>query len=157
MYEVCSLLLNTQKTSVKKTVIDSCWRSSGTSRSVHFTAWAPQQSSLPCHFLHPLLLLLWGLLVMVRPASLLFTTGRLTNSQNIFQDGQEAMAIIAVSALHTLYCSFSSPCKVCWSPSWPISLKAADPCEEWRKSFESKHHGPERVLWQSLASHSPLS
>jgi hypothetical protein len=40
------------------------------------------------------------------PATLLFAPGRPTNIENIVQDGQKAVAVIAVIAWHILDCSF---------------------------------------------------
>ncbi len=36
------------------------------------------------------------------------------------------------------------------------SWRTSCPCEEWCELFWLTHHGPERVSWHSLASHSPL-
>jgi hypothetical protein len=44
-------------------------------------------------------ILLRGLWVRVRPGSLLFTSGRLTNSENVVKDRDETMAKIATNAL----------------------------------------------------------
>jgi hypothetical protein len=57
-------------------------------------------------FSHPLLLLIGGLLGEVWPANSLLTAGRLTNSENIVQDVQEDMAIIAMTTSHILHYPF---------------------------------------------------
>jgi hypothetical protein len=44
--------------------------------------------------------------VRVKPASLLFAPGKIANSENIVQDGQEMVAFIAMNTLHILTCSF---------------------------------------------------
>ncbi len=63
-------------------------------------------------------------------ATLLFVPGRPTNSENIVQDGQKAVAVIAVIAWHILHRCFFVSLLSSLIAQLADFLKAADPCEE---------------------------
>jgi hypothetical protein len=69
------------------------------------------------------------------PATLLFAPGGPTNIENIVQDGQKVVAVIAVIAWHILDRSFFVSLLSSLIAQLADFLKAADPCEELRELF----------------------
>ncbi len=92
----------------------------------------------------------------MRPASSLFAPGHLSNSENVVSDCQRIAAAIASAASHILNRSFFISKENRFSPTWPTSLRASPFSWERRKLFWPTRHGPEKVSWHSLASHSPI-
>jgi hypothetical protein len=73
--------------------------------------------------------------VRVRVASILFTPGQRTNSENVVEDGQEIAALIATNASHILARSFFIPSSSSLVIHLDYFLRAAGPCEEWHELF----------------------
>ncbi len=125
-------------------------RSSHTSDSALITAGAPRRRLPLCYFSYPHPISSrrppereWG-----RPA-LSSSPGHLSNSENDVSDCQGIAATIASAASHVLKSSFFI------SKEDRLFIHLADFFKSLPFSWP-KRHGPERVSWDSVASHSPL-
>ncbi len=132
-------------------------RSSRTLDSVLITAGAPRQSSLPWYFSYPHLSSYrrppereWG-----RPALSLPPAASQT-VRTMSQTVKESRPPLLWPPHTSWKAPSSSLRKTACSPTWPTSLRASPFSWERRKPFWATHHGPERVSWHSLVSHSPL-
>jgi hypothetical protein len=69
---------------------------------IYFLQRSYYRWSAPCHFSHPLQLLLGGLLIDAEADQLTLHPQLTTNPENVFQDCQKAVAIITVIAWRVL-------------------------------------------------------
>ncbi len=132
-------------------------RSSRTSGSALITAGAPRRSSPPCYFSYPHLSSYrrppeWEWRRPARSLPPAASQRVRTLSQTVKESRQPSLRLP-----HTSWIApYSSPRKTVFSPTWPTSLRASPFSWERRKPFWPTRHGPERVSWHSLASHSPI-
>ncbi len=127
------------------------------SGSALITAGAPRRSAPPCYFSYPYISSSRRPPERERGRPACFLPPAASQTVRTMSQTVQESWPPSLRPPHTSWNDpSSSPRKIACSPTWPTSLKASPFSWERRRPFWPTRHGPERVSWHSLASHSPL-